>query len=104
MKRYFHATPAENVPSIRKEGLKPMFGEIYMADSEENAVRWMGFRMGGKPFAVIEVEVNEKKVTLGGDHSPLMQKIFKCGDSFVYDKVIPPSSIKKIYHYQEKKP
>ena len=101
MKRYFHATQIPNVTPILNEGLKPMFGEIYMADSEDSAVKWMGFRMAGKPFAVIEVELNEKKVTLGGDHSPIMQEIFKCGDSFVYEKVIPPSKIKNINYFQQ---
>ena len=80
-----------------------MFGEIYLTDSIESAHRWMGFRfaaVGEKTFSVVEVEVDEKDLYEGTDHSPLMVSLFGVGKSLVTTKRIPKSRIKKIHHFK----
>jgi len=106
-KRFFHATRITNITSILEQGILPKFGEIYLTDSLDSALRWMGFRfqaMGDNTMAIVEVEVNEKKLVTGTDHSPLMQKIFGCGKSLVSHEVIKPSQIIKVHYYQIKRP
>lgn len=101
--RLFHATRTSNIPSIQEKGLLPMFGEVYLTDSIESAHRWMGFRfaaMGEKTFSVVEVEVDEKSLIEGTDHSPLMVALFGVGKSLVSEKRIPKSRIRKIHHFK----
>lgn len=103
MARYYHATRAANVASIQREGLKPVWDYVYLTDSLDSALRWMGFRfqaMGDNTMAVIEVEMDPAKLGEGTDHSPLMQSLFGAGKSFVSEKRIPKSRIKKIHYYQ----
>lgn len=102
MARYFHATRMANVDSIRKEGLKPVWDFVYLTDSKESALRWMGFRakaMGDRVLAVVEVEANPKSLQEGSDHSPLMQMIFGAGRSLISEKRIPKSRIKRIHYF-----
>lgn len=101
--RLFHATRTENIPSIQEKGLLPMLGEIYLTDSIESAHRWMGFRfaaVGDTTFSVVEVEVDEKSLYEGTDHSPLMVALFGVGKSLVSTKRIPKSRIKNIHHFK----
>lgn len=107
--RYYHATLLQNLLSIKKEGILPIFDAVYLADSSDSAISWMAFRFGDKPFCIIEVELNPKDILPGDDHSPLMQKIFNCGESYMTFKRIPPSKIKGVKCYnlpekEEKKP
>ena len=102
MARYFHATRVANVGAIKKEGLKPVWDFVYLTDSLDSALRWMGFRIkaaGDNVMAVIEVEAEEKDLQEGMDHSPLMQQIFGCGRSLISEKRIPKSRIKKVHYY-----
>jgi hypothetical protein len=67
----------------------------------------MGFRlaaMGEPQMIVVEVEVEEKGLVEGCDHSPLMVQIFGVGKSLVSPKTIPPSKIKEIHYYQLNEP
>jgi hypothetical protein len=101
--RLFHATRTSNIPSIQEKGLLPMFGEVYLTDSIESAHRWMGFRfaaMEEKTFSVVEVEVDEKSLIEGTDHSPFMVALFGVGKSLVSEKRIPKSRIRKIHHFK----
>lgn len=107
LKRYFHATRIQNVESIKREGLIPKFGEVYLTDSLDSALKWMGFRfqaMGDELMAIIEVEANPNSLVEGTDHSPLMQKLFGCGKSLVSHQKIPKSRIKKIHYYSIVRP
>lgn len=120
----YHATSIDNIESIKKEGLLPMFGCVYLTDTLESAIKWGtsrgGFRMereippsilaskdpdiqkliqSYKPvnqIAVIEVKVLKRLIHPGTDHSPLMNIMFGVGASLVSYKPIPPSRIKKI--------
>lgn len=102
-KRFFHATTIMNAYSIKEEGLKPLFGEVYLTDSIESACRWMGFRLkaaGETVMAVIEVEADESKLIEGTDHSPEMVKIFGVGKSLVSEKRIPKSRVKRVHYFR----
>ena len=94
--RAFHATSFKNTSSILKEGIQSRFDGVYLTDSEESALRWMGFRYkatGEELIAVIEVEVNEEDLVEGVDHSPIMEKLFGVGKSLVSPISIPPDNI-----------
>jgi hypothetical protein len=94
--RAFHATSFKNIDSIKDKGIESRFDGVYLTDSEESALRWMGFRykaMGEDLIAVIEVEVNEEDLVEGIDHSPIMEKLFGVGRSLVSPKTITPDNI-----------
>ncbi len=101
--RLFHATSAKNAESIREKGLLSKWEGVYLTDTAESATRWMGFRLAamGEPLMiVVEVEVEEKSLVEGCDHSPIMVQLFGVGKSLVSPKSIPPSKIKEIHYYQ----
>jgi hypothetical protein len=105
--RLFHATSARNAESIREKGLLSKWEGVYLTDSAESAARWIGFRlaaMGEPQMIVVEVEVEEKGLVEGCDHSPMMVQIFGVGKSLVSPKTIPPSRIKEIHYYQLNEP
>lgn len=96
----YHGTSVRNVESIRKQGLKSFFEGVYLTDTLESATRWTSFRLaafGEKEVAIVEVEVDEKKLEEGNDHSPLMEAIFGVGKSILSPKSIPPKRIKNIH-------
>lgn len=103
--RLFHGTSIENVESIQKTGLVSKYEGVYLTDSLESAIRWIGFRLsvtGAEVMAVIEVEVDEKKLEEGTDHSPLMVQLFGVGKSLVSTKAIPKSRVKKVHYFKLK--
>ena len=98
----YHATSIENVPSIQKNGLVSKWEGVYLTDSAESALRWIGFRlkaMGQNTVAVVEVEVDEKKLKEGTDHSPIMVQLFGVGRSLLSPKDIPAKNIREIQLY-----
>jgi hypothetical protein len=100
--RAFHATSVNNVKSILAKGLVSKWEGVYLTDSEESACRWIGFRlkaMGESQVAVIEVEVDSKKIIEGTDHSPVMVSLFGVGKSMLSPKTIPPDKIVDIHYY-----
>lgn len=105
--RLYHATSAKNAWSIKEKGLLSKWEGVYLTDSAESAIRWMGFRLAamGEPLMiVVEVEVEEKSLVEGCDHSPIMVQIFGVGKSLVSPKSIPPSRIKGIEYYKLNEP
>jgi hypothetical protein len=63
----------------------------------------MGFRLhaiGENELAIIEVEVDEKHLVEGNDHSPFMEQIFGVGKSILSLKSIPKSRIKGVHYYK----
>lgn len=107
LKRFFHATRTQNVDSILAEGILAKYGEVYVTDSIDSALRWMGFRfqaMGDPTMAIIEIEMDEKKLVDGTDHSPLMQKVFGCGRSLVSTSPILVERIVTVHYYSIKQP
>ena len=105
--RLFHATSAKNEESILEKGLVSKWEGVYLTDSADSAARWIGFRlaaMGEKAMIVVEVEVEEKGLIEGNDHSPMMVQLFGVGKSLLSPKDIPPSKIQEIYYYQLNEP
>ena len=101
--RLFHATSAKNEESILEKGLVSKWEGVYLTDSAESAARWIGFRLAamGEPLMiVVEVEVDDRTLVEGCDHSPIMVQLFGVGKSLLSQKNIPPSKIKSISHYQ----
>ena len=92
----YHATSIKNIKSIKKKGLLSMWEGVYLTNSKESAIRWIGFRLrcvGEEEIAIIEVDVSPNSVVEGNDHSPLMESIFGVGKSLLSPKSIPPSKI-----------
>jgi hypothetical protein len=97
--KLYHATLVKNIASIKEKGLLKMWEGVYLTDSKESAIRWMGFRlkaMGEDEVAIIEVNIPLKNLDEGMDHSPLMELIFGVGKSLVSPESIPASKIKNI--------
>ena len=98
--RLFHGTDYANLGSILKDGLISRFEGVYLTDSKESAARWIGFRLraDNKPkMAIIEVEVPEKGLEEGTDHSPMMVTLFGVGKSILSPENIPASAIRNVY-------
>lgn len=96
--KLYHGTDYRNLGSILHKGLlKSIFeGGVYLTDTAESAVAWTAMRvvgMGGSQVLVCEVEVDENNLQLGCDHSPLMQRLFGCGESYVHKGDIPKECI-----------
>jgi hypothetical protein len=100
VKRLYHATCLNNIPSILDQGLKksPFEGGVYLTDSEESAVRWVLVR-GIQNIVVIGVDVEEEKLQPGVDHSPLMQELFGCGESYLHQGDIDVVNLKTYTSY-----
>jgi hypothetical protein len=86
----------ENVPGILKDGLKKHLDGIYLSDSIAGAALWKAVRMQNQTVAIVEVEVDERTIREGEDHSPEMQATLGAGKSFVSTKKIPSKSIIRI--------
>lgn len=75
LKKYYHATPFENLESILTKGiLRGNDGVVYLAEKPHEAARFVAIR-GCKKILTIEVEVEESMVEESFDHSELF---FKC--------------------------
>jgi hypothetical protein len=101
--RLYHATSVENVESIKAHGLKVFWEGVYLTDSIDSALKWMGFRLrasGKNSIAVIEVEVDETKLVEGTDHSEFMVQLFGVGKSLLSLKPIPKSRVKDVHYYK----
>lgn len=83
----YHATNYENLGSILAEGIKPsMEGIVYLADTPENAVKFVWFR-GWKKILILRVNVEGAYKTY--DHS---KEFFQC-DAYGYQGPISVESI-----------
>jgi len=103
--RAYHATSVSNVDSIEENGLVIKWDYVYLTDSIDSALKWMGFRLkatGEDKVAVIEVEVDESKLGEGMDHSPMMVTLFGVGKSWVSEEPIPASAIKEVHLFKIK--
>lgn len=72
---YYHATETKNIKSIIEEGLHTGFdGVIYLADSPENAAKFLAIRLI-KDIVVLELKLDEDKIEESFDHN---EAFFKC--------------------------
>lgn len=104
MRTLYHGTSVKNVESILKDGLKKSIFEqaVYLTESAESAARWTGFKlsaMGEDTLAVIEVIVDEDKLSPGMDHSPMMQSMFGAGESILHEGDITTESILNVIYF-----
>jgi RNA:NAD 2'-phosphotransferase (TPT1/KptA family) len=100
--KLYHGTNFDNLGSILTKGLISKYEGVYLTDSRESAMRWVGFRlkaMGASKMVVIEVEVNEDDIEDGVDHSPAMVEIFGVGKSLLHTKSIDRKCIKNVYQF-----
>ena len=74
-KKFYHATPWENLNSILEKGIQPdCFGTIFLADGMVEASSFLLIR-GISPLAVFEIELDEDEVEESFDHN---SNFFKC--------------------------
>ena len=103
-RKLYHGTSVKNVESILETGLKVSVFEqaVYLTESAESASRWTGFKlsaMGEDTLAVIEVTVDEDKLSPGCDHSPMMQSLFGAGESILHEGDIKPEDIINVIYF-----
>lgn len=103
-RRLYHGTSVKNVDSILETGLNMSVFEqaVYLTESAESASRWTGIKlsvMGEDKIAVIEVLVDEDKLSLGCDHSPLMQAMFGAGESILHEGNIKADEIIDVIYF-----
>lgn len=95
MKKFYHATPYDNLWSILINGLKTgVDGVVYLAETREAALKFICVRCFD-PILVIEIELDETHVEESFDHS---YEFFK-EKAFVYSKSIPADKLGKMWKY-----
>lgn len=96
MKKFYHATPYENLYSIIEKGiLKGSDGIVYLAETPKDAAKFVAIR-GCRDILVICVSLNESKVHETFDHSEMF---FKC-KAFGYENDIPTTKFKEFSRYE----
>lgn len=103
MPMYYHATPAENLDPILREGIRSNFGEVYASRDPEIARRWISFTNRQSPkVSVIPFwrDEGDPRMTPGADHSPMMLAMLGFDPnevsqqaSWVSSEPIPPQDI-----------
>lgn len=90
MARYYHATDSRNLESILASGLQTdPLGYVYLASTEEDALRFMAFRLVIEEIAVFEVAVDDLNIEESFDHD---ERLFGCR-AWVHEGAIPRHSI-----------
>lgn len=70
MRKMYHATKYSNLYSIMDQGLKPgIDGIVYLAETREDALKFICIRVFNEPILVLEVEVDEADIQETFDHS-----------------------------------
>lgn len=106
--KYYHATSATNAWSIIDGGeIKTGFdGIVYLADSLENALRFVAVRTmcmsGCEPIIIFEIDIPKDKQKLVEETFDHNYNFFKC-KSYGYPKNVPTSWITDIRQWLPKK-
>jgi RNA:NAD 2'-phosphotransferase (TPT1/KptA family) len=77
IKYFYHATPKSNLGKILTDGIIPHNGEIYLADSFQNAMKFLILR-SSEPIIVFKIKASKLKrgeIKESFDHS---YEFFKC--------------------------
>ena len=96
---YYHATSEKAFNSILCDGqIKPGFdGLIYLAESKEDAYKFIAFRLFGEPIIILELTIPDNKLLEETfDHS---YAFFKC-KAFGYPESINFSYVNNVYKYE----
>ena len=98
MKIYYHATKPENAGNILMHGLLPSAdGYVYLADSIENAVKFLALECSDiLVFSVHIKKCDEKNIEETFDHS---REFFKCG-AYGYHGIISPEKLGRMFHWK----
>lgn len=95
MKKFYHATPYDNLLSILSNGLKTGVDKVvYLAETKEAALKFICIRCFD-PILVIEVELDEAQVEESFDHS---YAFFK-EKAFTYPDNIPADQLGNMWKY-----
>lgn len=98
MKIYYHATKPENWGKILKHGLLPSAdGYVYLADSIENAVKFLALEYSELlVFSVHIKKSDEKNIEETFDHA---ETFFKC-KAYGYRGTISPEKIGSVFRWK----
>lgn len=100
MRSLYHSTAFSNLGSILSDGIRPgCDGVVYLAETREDALKFVAIRLLDQPIAVLEVEINdynEKDISESFDHS---QAFFKCR-AWMSAKEISPDRILNCWKYE----
>lgn len=88
----YHATVSVNRDGILNEGLKRNWDGVYLADSEDNAMKFMAFRFEATEFTVFKIDVARLDETLLHESFDHSEVFFKC-KAWVYEEDIARSAI-----------
>ena len=94
--KYYHATSNSNFHSILDAGeIKPGYdGIVYLADSAENAIKFIALRCFTETINIFEIDgLDESKVEETFDHS---ESFFQC-KAYGYPDPIPLTLVHNIY-------
>lgn len=99
MKKYYHATPMRNLDSILDEGIKVGYDKItYLAETKDEAYRFIVLRCLNEDILVIEVELDENKVEETFDHN---FNFWKC-KAFGYADTITPDKMTNFWKFAKR--
>lgn len=99
MKKFYHATKMSNFYNILEKGiLVGVDGIVYLAETAQEAYRFMAIRNFGEPILVIEVELDENAVQETFDHS---YQFFQCR-AFGYPDRIPLDKMTDFLKFERK--
>lgn len=98
MRQFYHATPMRNLSSILDKGLLVGFdGITYLAETPQDACKFIALWCFGEPILVIEVELDESKVKETFDHNP---NFFRC-KAFGYPDTIPVERMTNFWKFEK---
>ena len=74
--KYYHGTSLSNLLKIIDDGKikTSMEGIVYLAETQEDAFKFVALRYMAETIAVIELELDESKIEETFDHSPVFFK------------------------------
>ena len=94
--KYYHATSVNCAQQIALDGeIRPGYtGEIFLADSVDNAVKFVCFRLIGEQIVILEIDgLDESKISESYDHS---EAFFGC-KAWCYEGAIPYTQVTCAY-------
>ena len=101
--KYYHATASSNAKSIVNDGkiYTGIDGIVYLADSRENALNFVGVRVFNEPIIVFEIDIPEDEAKLVEETFDHSYNFFRC-KSYGYPKNIPTDWIVDVYQWCHK--
>lgn len=99
-KYLYHATDLKNDKSIKNRGIRIGWDDcVYLAETEDEALRFMIFRHDITKFAVFKIRLDrldKNKLFESTDHS---RQFFGC-DAWAYRELIPKEALVSSEHYE----